>query len=67
MNIINIFTALIGISLMLSACTSEDVDVVSPSTNTPGVHLRLTGAAAAKATSRATVAAEDGEKTVNNL
>ena len=67
MNIKNIFTALIGISLMLSACTSEDVDVVSPSTNTPGVHLRLTGAAAAKATSRATVAAEDGEKTVNNL
>ena len=67
MNIKNIFSALLGFSLMFSACTSEEVDVVSPSTNTPGVHLRLTGAAAAKATSRATVAAEDGEKSVNNL
>ena len=67
MNIKNIFSALLGFSLMFSACTSEEVDVVSPSTNTPGVYLRLSGAATAKATSRATVAAEDGEKTVNNL
>ena len=67
MNIKNIFSALLGFSLMFSACTSEEVDVVSPSTNTPGVYLRLSGAATAKAMSRATVAAEDGEKTVNNL
>ena len=67
MNIKNIFYELLGFSLMFSACTSEEVDVVSPSTNTTGVHLRLTGAAAAKVTSRATVAAEDGEKIVNNL
>ena len=67
MNIKNIFSAILGFSLMFSACTSEEVDVVSPSTNTPGVYLRLSGAATAKATSRATVAAEDGEKTVNNL
>ena len=67
MNIKNIFSAILGFSLMFSACTSEEVDVVSPKTNTPGVYLRLSGAATAKATSRATVAAEDGEKTVNNL
>ena len=63
----NIFSALLGFSLMFSACNSEDVDYAAPSAKTPGVHLRLTGAATGNTTSRATVEAEEGEKTVNSL
>ncbi|MBD5314882.1 MAG: hypothetical protein HDS08_01795 [Bacteroides sp.] len=67
MNIKNIFSALLGFTLMFSACNSEDVDYAAPSAKTPGVHLRLTGAATGNTTSRATVEAEEGEKTVNSL
>ena len=67
MKIRNIFSALLGFSLMFSACNSEDVDFATTTGNTPGVHLRLTGAAAGKVSSRATVEATDGERTVNSL
>lgn len=68
MRIQNFISALCGLSLLLCSCTSEEVELGNTSVTSPGVHVRLTGAAAATTiASRATIEAQDGEKTVNNL
>ena len=67
MNLNKFFYTLLGVSMLMGACTSEEVDPVNVSASAPGVHVRLTGAASPKNHTRATVEAQDGEKTVNSL
>ncbi len=61
-----ILSALLGLALLAGGCANEDMLPGGVSSNSPGVHVRLTGVASPSKT-RATVAAEAGERTVNSV
>ena len=63
----SILSALLGLALMAGGCASDEFERGGVSPTSPGVHVRLTGAAAPAARTRATVEATDGERTVNSV
>ncbi|MBD5233211.1 MAG: hypothetical protein HDS65_03430, partial [Bacteroidales bacterium] len=66
MKTLKLFSTLIAAAMLCAGCNNEDIRPESAGNTAPGVYLRLAGAAKATA-SRATTAATDDEKTVDNV